>query len=146
MKQNYMNMPINQLIKMIEDKNKKIFELENKLSEVCKNIKIVGEQNTKFKKDNEIFQKRLSEILGNNENNKYKWNYDINSCPLNTEVYLLLRNATYVCEESIYTGIITKEPYGDSKIKWDCRKYFSGNPNNFYQDAIVAWKPYKDND
>lgn len=123
MKQNYMDMSINQFIKLIEERDKEISELKYKL--VSLNTKL---ERTKIYKEKE------------------KWNYDLDSCPLNTEVYLLLRNATYVCEESIYTGIITKEPYGDSKIKWDCRKYFSGNPNNFYQDAIVAWRPYKDNE
>lgn len=63
MKQSYMNMSMNDIIKLIEKKDKRIAELEKKLSEVNENIKIVGRENRKLKKNNERYQERLTEVL-----------------------------------------------------------------------------------
>lgn len=63
MKQSYMNMSMNDIIKLVEKKDKRIAELEKKLSEVNENIKIVGRENRKLKKNNERYQERLIEVL-----------------------------------------------------------------------------------
>ena len=63
MKQSYRNMSMNDIIKLVEKKDKKIAELEKKLSEMSNNIKTIGSQNRKLKRNNERYQERLTEVL-----------------------------------------------------------------------------------
>ena len=63
MKYNYMNMSINGIIKLVEEKDKRISELENKILEMNTNIKIIGDQNRKLKRNNARYQERLTEVL-----------------------------------------------------------------------------------
>lgn len=63
MKQSCMNMSMNDIIKLVEKKDKKIAELEKKLSEMSNSIKTIGGQNRKLKRNNERYQERLTEVL-----------------------------------------------------------------------------------
>ena len=63
MKQSYMNMSMNDIIKLAEKKDKRIIELEKKVSEMSDTIKTIGKQNRKLKMNNERYQERLTEVL-----------------------------------------------------------------------------------
>lgn len=63
MNQKYMNMSVKDIIKLVEMKDKRISDLEKKLSEMSENIKIIGNQNRKLKRNNERYQERLTEVL-----------------------------------------------------------------------------------
>ncbi len=65
---------------------------------------------------------------------KMDWNYDIESCPLDTKVCLLSAECPLLPQME-YIGTITFN--GRFKVKGEC---FSGDPDCFYRSAIVAWK------
>lgn len=58
-----MNMSIRDVLIILEKKDKKIAELEKRLSETRNNIEIIGKQNSKLKKDNERYKEKLEELL-----------------------------------------------------------------------------------
>ena len=66
------------------------------------------------------------------------WNYDMDSCPLDTKVYLLSSNDCFLLPQREYVGTITHN--GKFKTRGEC---YSGNPDYFYRSAIVAWKPFE---
>ena len=63
MNQNYMNMSMKDIIKLVEKKDKRISDFEKKLSEMSGNIKIIGNQNRRLERKNERYQERLMEVL-----------------------------------------------------------------------------------
>ena len=50
-----MNMSMNDIIKLAEKKDKRIIELEKKVSEMSDTIKTIGKQNRKLKMNNERY-------------------------------------------------------------------------------------------
>ena len=66
------------------------------------------------------------------------WNYDMDSCPLDTKVYLLSSNDCFLLPQREYVGTITHN--GRFKTRGEC---YSGDPDYFYRSAIVAWKPFE---
>lgn len=63
MNQKYMNMSVKDIIKLVEKKDKRIAELEKIISEMNDNIKVIGSQNRKLKRNNERYKERLTEVL-----------------------------------------------------------------------------------
>lgn len=61
-KVNIMNMSPNDYVKIIEKKDAEIQKLQKTIEELTKNIKIVGRQNTRFKRKLERYEKRLNEM------------------------------------------------------------------------------------
>lgn len=63
MNSKYENMSLKDIIRQIEQKDKRIFELEKKVSDMNDTIKTIGNQNRRLKKNNERYQERLTEVL-----------------------------------------------------------------------------------
>ena len=63
MNQKYMNMSVKDIITLVEKKDKRIIELEKKLLEMSEEVKVIGKQNRKLKRNNERYQERLTEVL-----------------------------------------------------------------------------------
>lgn len=63
MSQKYMNMSVKDIIRLVEKKDKRITELEEKLKEMSDNIRVIGNQNRKLRRNNERYQDRLTEVL-----------------------------------------------------------------------------------
>lgn len=63
MNQKYMNMSVKDIIRLVEKKDKRITELEKKLKEMSDNIRVIGNQNRKLRRNNERYQERLTEVL-----------------------------------------------------------------------------------
>ena len=63
MNQKYMNMSVKDIITLVEKKDKRIIELEKKLLEMNEEVKVIGKQNRKLKRNNERYQERLTEVL-----------------------------------------------------------------------------------
>lgn len=63
MNQKYINMSVKDIIRLVEKKDKRIAELEEKLKEMSDNIRVLGNQNSKLKRNNERYQERLTEVL-----------------------------------------------------------------------------------
>lgn len=63
MNQKYMNMSVKDIIRLVEKKDKRIAGLEKKLAEMGENIRVIGNQNCKLKRNNERYQERLTEVL-----------------------------------------------------------------------------------
>lgn len=63
MNQKYINMSVKDIIRLIEKKDNRITELEEKLKEMSDNIRVLGNQNRKQKRNNERYQERLTEVL-----------------------------------------------------------------------------------
>lgn len=63
MNQKYINMSVKDIIRLIEKKDKRIADLEEKLKEMSDNIRVIGNQNRKLKRNNERYQERLTEVL-----------------------------------------------------------------------------------
>lgn len=63
MSQKYMNMSVKDIIRLVEKKDKRITELEEKLKEMSDNIRVIGNQNRKLRRSNERYQERLTEVL-----------------------------------------------------------------------------------
>lgn len=63
MNQKYINMSVKDIIRLIEKKDNRITELEEKLKEMSDNIRVLGNQNCKLKRNNERYQERLTEVL-----------------------------------------------------------------------------------
>lgn len=63
MNQKYMNMSVKDVIKLIENKDKRIAQLEKMISDMNDCINIIGNQNRRLKKNNERYQERLTEVL-----------------------------------------------------------------------------------
>ena len=64
------------------------------------------------------------------------WNYDMESCPLDTKVHLLSSDDCFLLPQREYVGTITHN--GRFKTRGEC---YSGDSDYFYRSAIVAWKP-----
>lgn len=56
-------MSLKDIIRQIEKKDKRIAELEKKVSDMNDTIKTIGNQNRKLKRNNERYQERLIEVL-----------------------------------------------------------------------------------
>ena len=68
------------------------------------------------------------------------WNYDMESCPLDTKVRLLSSNDGFILlPQREYIGTITHN--GRFRTRGEC---YEGDPDYFYRSAIVAWKPYEE--
>lgn len=67
------------------------------------------------------------------------WDYDMESCPLDTKVRLLSSDDCLLLPQREYIGTITFN--GRFKTRGEC---YGGDPNYFYRSAIVAWKEYKE--
>lgn len=63
MSQKYMNMSVKGIIRLVEKKDKRITELEEKLKEMSDSIRVIGNQNRKLRRNNERYQERLTEVL-----------------------------------------------------------------------------------
>lgn len=63
MNSKYENMSLKEIIRQIEKKDKRIAELEKKVSDMNDTIRTIGIQNRKLKRNNERYQERLTEIL-----------------------------------------------------------------------------------
>ena len=70
---------------------------------------------------------------------KTKWNYDMDSCPLDTKVYLLSSTDCPLLPQMEYVGTITFN--GRFKTNGKC---YRGDFDYFYRSAIVAWREYKE--
>ena len=66
------------------------------------------------------------------------WNYDMESCPLDTKVYLLSSDDCLLLPQREYVGTVTDN--GRFKTRGEC---YSGDPDYFCRSAIVAWKPFE---
>ena len=66
------------------------------------------------------------------------WNYDMESCPLDTKVHLLSSDDCFLLPQREYVGTITHN--GRFKTRGEC---YSGDPDYFYRSSIVAWKPFE---
>lgn len=67
------------------------------------------------------------------------WNYDIDSCPLNTKVRLLSADNCLLLPQMEFVGTLTDN--GRFITRGKC---YEGDPDYFYRSVIVAWKPYKE--
>lgn len=56
-------MSVKDIIRLVEKKDKRITELEEKLKEMSDNIRVIGNQNRKLRRNNERYQERLTEVL-----------------------------------------------------------------------------------
>nr|DAM43377.1 MAG TPA: hypothetical protein [Caudoviricetes sp.] len=65
------------------------------------------------------------------------WNYDMDSCPLDTKVFLLSANDNLLLPQREFVGTLTRKGHS---VRRD--KCFSGDPEYFYRSKIVAWKKY----
>ncbi len=65
------------------------------------------------------------------------WNYDMDSCPLDTKVFLLSANDNLLLPQREFVGTLTRK--GHSVTRGKC---FSGDPEYFYRSKIVAWEKY----
>ena len=65
------------------------------------------------------------------------WNYDMDSCPLDTKVFLLSASDNLLLPQREFVGTLTCK--GHSVRRGKC---FSGCPEYFYRSKIVAWKKY----
>ena len=63
MNSKYENMSLKEIIRQIEKKDKRIAELEKKVSDMNDTIRTIGNQNRKLKRNNERYQERLTEVL-----------------------------------------------------------------------------------
>ena len=63
MNSKYENMSLKEIIRQIEKKDKRIAELEKKVSDMNDTIRTIGNQNRRLKKNNERYQERLTEVL-----------------------------------------------------------------------------------
>ena len=63
MNSKYVNMSLKDIIKQMEKKDKRIADLEKKVSDMNDTIKIIGNQNRKLKRNNERYEERLTEVL-----------------------------------------------------------------------------------
>lgn len=63
------------------------------------------------------------------------WNYNMESCPLDTEVRLLSSDGCLLLPQREYIGTVTYN--GKSMVNGEC---YRGDPEFFYRSAIVAWK------
>ena len=70
-----------------------------------------------------------------NQNMEKGWNYDMESCPLDTEVRLLSSDGCPLLPQREYVGTVTHN--GKSMVNGECHR---GDPECFYRSAIVAWK------
>ena len=64
------------------------------------------------------------------------WNYDMESCPLDTKVCLLSADDNPLLPQQDFVGTITHNE--QFKTRGKC---YAGDSNYFYRNAIVAWKP-----
>lgn len=72
-------------------------------------------------------------VKGNNE-----WNYDMDSCPLDTKVCLLSSDKGFIfLPQREYVGTLTFNGRFVTR-----GELYEGDPDLFYRSAIVAWKPY----
>lgn len=67
------------------------------------------------------------------------WNYDMDSCPLDTKVRLLSSDNCLLLPQKEYVGTITFN--GRCRERGEC---YDGDPEYFYRSAIVAWKEYEE--
>lgn len=65
------------------------------------------------------------------------WNYDMDSCPLDTEVRLLSEAGNPLLPQHAFIGTITHNGRGI------CR---AGDPDYFYRSKLVAWQPIYKNE
>lgn len=65
------------------------------------------------------------------------WNYDMDSCPLDTKVCLLSADGYSLLPQQEFVGTFTLN--GQIVTKGRC---ISGDPYYFYRSKIVAWKKY----
>ena len=63
------------------------------------------------------------------------WNYDMESCPLDTKVCLLSGGDNLLLPQQEFIGTITHN--GRFRTRGEC---YSGDPDYFYRSAIIAWK------
>lgn len=63
MNSKYENMSLKDIIRQIEKKDKRIVELEKKVSDMNDTIKTIGNQNRKLKRNKERYQEQLTEVL-----------------------------------------------------------------------------------
>lgn len=63
MNSKYENMCLKDIVIQIEKKDKRIAELEKKVSDMNDTIKTISKQNRKLKRNNERYQERLTEVL-----------------------------------------------------------------------------------
>ena len=68
-----------------------------------------------------------------------KWNYDMESCPLDTKVRLLSSDDCLLLPQKEYVGTIAFN--GRYRERGEC---YDGDPEYFYRSAIVAWKEYEE--
>ena len=73
MNSKYENMSLKEIIRQIEKKDKRIAELEKKVSDMNDTIRTIGNQNRKLKRNNERYQERLTEVLYKGEIKNYLW-------------------------------------------------------------------------
>lgn len=64
-----------------------------------------------------------------------EWNYNMESCPLDTRVCLLSSDDCLLLPQKEFVGTITFN--GSYLTRGEC---FKGDPDYFYRSAIVAWK------
>lgn len=63
------------------------------------------------------------------------WNYNLESCPLNTIVWLLSENDYPILPQNIYLGSITRSLQG-FLTRGEC---YIGDKDLFYRSKIIAW-------
>lgn len=67
-----------------------------------------------------------------------KWNYDMESCPLDTNVRLLSAEGHLLLPQSEFVGTLTFNGRFITR-----GELYKGDPELFYRSAIVAWKEYE---
>lgn len=73
----------------------------------------------------------------NKTNQTNDWNYDMESCPLDTKVRLLSGDDCFLLPQQEYVGTITFN--GRFKTRGKC---YEGDADYFYRSKMIAWKPY----
>lgn len=64
-----------------------------------------------------------------------EWNYNMESCPIDTRVCLLTADDCPLLLQQEFVGTLTFN--GRFITRGEC---YSGDPDHFYRSKIVAWK------
>lgn len=70
-----------------------------------------------------------------NRDTETDWNYNMDSCPVDTKVQLLSSDGCPLLPQREYIGTVTYN--GKSMVNGEC---YRGDPEFFCRSAIVAWK------
>ena len=67
------------------------------------------------------------------------WNHNMDSCPLDTKVWLLSSDDRTLLPQTEFVGTLMDNGHYITR-----GKCYKGDPGYFYRSKIVAWKPYRE--